>query len=92
MSGVNLAYELTYTRTALRQLRRLDRATARRILDYLDAVAALDDPRSRGKGLTGELHGIWRYRIGNYRVLCQINNTALNILILDADHRSDIYK
>lgn len=89
-SGVSLAYELNYARGAIKQLRKLDRATARRILDYMDVVAALDNSRLRGKGLAGELHGIWRYRIGNYRVLCQIDDAKLGIHVVDADHRGRI--
>jgi mRNA interferase RelE/StbE len=87
-----LAYELSYARGVLKQLKKLDRPAARRILDYMDAVAALDNPRSRGKGLAGELQGIWRYRVGNYRVLCQITDTTRSIHVVDADHRSRVYK
>jgi mRNA interferase RelE/StbE len=87
-----LAYEITYARGVLKQLRKLDSVTARRILDYMDVVGALDNPRSRGKGLTGELQGIWRYRVGNYRVLCQIDDVKLSVHVVDADHRSRIYE
>lgn len=87
-----MAYELSYARGVLKQLKKLDRRSARRILDYMDAMAALDNPRSRGKGLTGELQGIWRYRVGNSRVLCQITDTTLSIHVIDADHRSRVYE
>jgi mRNA interferase RelE/StbE len=52
-----------------RSLSSLDRQVARRILDYLYAVVALGDPRSRGRGLTGDLAGLWRFRVGDYRIL-----------------------
>jgi mRNA interferase RelE/StbE len=87
-----LAYELRFTATAVKQLRKLDRATAVRIADYLEAVAALDDPTVRGKNLTGEYSGIWRYRIGGYRALCDIDKRTLLILTLEISHRSKRYK
>ena len=60
-----MAYELRFSTTAAQQLRKLDRTEASRIVDYLEAVAALADPTVRGKNLTGEYSGIWRYRIGS---------------------------
>jgi mRNA interferase RelE/StbE len=87
-----LAYELRFTATAVKQLRKLDRATAVRIADYLEAVAALDDPTVRSKNLTGEYSGIWRYRIGGYRALCDIDKRTLLILTLEISHRSKSHK
>ncbi len=86
-----MAYEVEYTTTALRQLRKLDRQIARRIVDYLDEVAELDDPRSRGKSLLGDQAGIWRYRVSDYRVLCDLRDVQLVILALAVGHRSDVY-
>jgi mRNA interferase RelE/StbE len=86
-----LAFNVEYTETALRQLRKLDRQVARRILDYLDETAALDDPRTRGRGLVGDRAGIWRYRIGDYRVLCELLDAEFVILALEVGHRSSVY-
>lgn len=86
-----MAYEITYTRGVIKQLKKLDPAAARRVLDYMDDIGTLDDPRVRGKGLTGDRQGIWRYRVGDYRILCNIDDTAVTILILDAGHRRHIY-
>lgn len=86
-----MACEVEYTATALRQLRKLDRATARRIVDYLDDVARLDDPRSRGKALVGDRAGIWRYRVGDYRILCELVDAELLIVALEVGHRGAIY-
>ena len=86
-----MACEVEYTATALRQLRKLDRATARRIVDYLDDVARLDDPRSRGKALVGDRSGIWRYRVGDYRILCELVDAELLIVALEFGHRGAIY-
>lgn len=86
-----MAYEVEYSATALRQLRKLDRQTARRIIDYLDDVARLDDPRSRGKALVGDRAGIWRYRVGDYRVLCEIRVSELVIVALIVGHRGTVF-
>ena len=60
---------------ALKELKKLGRSAQREILDYLDARVATDaDPRRFGKGLKADLAGLWRYRVGDYRVLCQIKD------------------
>lgn len=87
-----MAYELRFTATAVKQLRKLDRAIATRIVAYLEAVADLDDPTARGKNLTGEYSGIWRYRIGSYRALCDVDKRTLTILTLEVSHRSQSYR
>lgn len=86
-----MAFRVEYTETARRQLRKLDRQVARRIVDNLDEVASLNNPRDRGKRLTGDRDGVWRYRVGNYRVLCQLLDAELVILALEVGHRSNIY-
>lgn len=63
----------------------------RRVRVYLDEVCEFDDPRSRGKGLTGDLAGYWRYRIGDYRVLVEIRDEQLVIVAITLGHRSSIY-
>ena len=71
--------------------RKLDRQVLRRVKAYLDEVCELDDPRSRGKGLTGDLAGYWRYRIGDYRVLVEVCDDDLVIIAITLGHRSGIY-
>ena len=65
---------------------------AARVFDELDEIAKLEDPRSRGKALTGNLAGVWRYRVGDYRILCDINDGRLVILVVDVAHRREVYK
>lgn len=86
-----MASEVEYTATVLRQLRKLDRQVARRIVDYLDEVAGLDDPQSRGKGLVGDRVGVWRHRVGDHRVLCEIRDAELVIVALTVGHRREAY-
>lgn len=74
-----------------RAARKLDRPTLRRIRGYLDEVCEFDDPRSRGKGLSGPLAGYWRYRIGDHRVIVEIRDNVLVIVAIGLGHRSEIY-
>ena len=77
---------------ALKQLRKLDKPTARRIIEYLRETASGEDPRSRGKGLTGNLAGLWRYHVGNYRIIACIEDDELLILAINIDHWARIYR
>ena len=70
--------------------RKPDRQVLRRVKAYLDEVCELDDPRSRGKGLAGDLAGYWRYRIGDYRVLVEVRDDDLVIIAITLGHRSGI--
>lgn len=88
-----MAWIIEYTQTAASQIGKLDRQIARRILDYMDdKIASLDDPRMRGKALTGPLGELWRYRIGDYRVVCAIQDNLLRILVVEAGHRKQVYR
>lgn len=71
--------------------RKLDRQVLHRVKAYLEQVCELEDPRSRGKGLTGDLAGYWRYRVGDYRVLVEIHDNLLVIVAIGLGHRSDVY-
>lgn len=88
-----MAWAIDYTDTAKAQLRKLDQQTARRIVDYLDErIAPLDDPRVFGKGLIGPLGGLWRYRVGDCRVICDIQDGRLCVLVLRIGHRREVYR
>lgn len=87
-----MAWTIEVSEKALRSLRKMDRQVARRVRDELSEIAGLDDPRSRGKALTGNLAGIWRYRVGDYRFLCDIEEGRLVVLVVDVAHRRDVYK
>ena len=88
-----MAWTIEYTDTARRELRRLDRQTARRILDYMDQrVALLDDPRQRGQALTGPLGGLWRYRVGGCRVICDVQDHVLRVLVVRVSRRDQVYR
>jgi mRNA interferase RelE/StbE len=78
---------------ALKELRKLGKQAQREVIAYLDErVASEGDPRRFGKGLKAELAGLWRYRVGDYRILCQIKNGELLVLVVAVGHRRDIYE
>ena len=80
------------TDKAKKQLKKLDSSISKRILDYLEQLELIDDPRSRGKALTSNLSGLWRYRVGDYRILCRIHEDKLVITVIEIAHRSTIYQ
>ena len=88
-----MAWTIKYADSALRQLKKLDKPIARRILDYLDErIATADDPRVAGKALTGPMGGLWRYRVGDYRIVCDVRDGELMILVIEVGNRKDVYR
>ena len=89
-----MAWTVDYTETASKQLRKLDKQAARRIVDFMDdRVAGQQDPGSTGKALTGPLLGaFWRYRLGDYRIICDLQDGALRVLVVELGNRRDIYR
>lgn len=87
-----MAWNVEFLDTAKRQLRKIDKTWQAAILDYLeDEIAPLQDPRSRGKALVGDKRGLWRYRVGDYRILCEIRDTELVITAVVIGHRREVY-
>ena len=87
-----MAWRIKFTRQADKAIYKLDKSVAVRVFDALDEIASLENPRSRGKALTGNFAGLWRYRVGDYRILCDIQDEMLLILVIDVDHRSRVYR
>ncbi len=79
---------------AIKELKKLDRQVAQRILVFLnERVAALDDPRHIGEALKGSKLGeFWKYRVGDYRLIVSIEDSKILILILHIGHRSKVYR
>lgn len=84
-----MTYKLIPTPKFAKQLKKLDPFTEKKIKAYLKGV--VDNPRAKGKGLTANRAGQWRYRIGNYRAIVNIQDDKLVILALEVGHRRDIY-
>jgi len=88
-----LVWIIEYTDTAKKQLKKLDKQTAKRILDYMDErIIESKNPRSAGKVLTGSLGGLWRYRVGDCRIICEIQDNALRVLVVKIGHRREVYR
>lgn len=87
-----MGWTIEVSEKAVRSLRKMDKQTVRRIRSELEEIAALEDPRGRGKALTGNLAGLWRYRVGDYRIVCDIEDGVLVILVVDVAHRREVYK
>ena len=86
-------YRVTYTKRAVKQLKKLDSFTSSTILYWIDKnLANTSNPRQHGKSLTANHSGEWRYRVGNYRILANIYDDEIVIEVFAVGHRKDIYK
>jgi len=88
-----LAWTVEVSGFAERQLKKLDRPVRQRILDYLDdRIEGCKTPRHFGEPRKGGGGGLWRYRVGDYRVICQIRDDLLVVLALAVGHRREVYR
>ena len=86
-------YNVELTERFKKEFRKLDKYTQKMLRAWIDKnLVDCENPRQHGKGLSANLSGQWRYRIGDYRLICQINDDKLIILALTVGHRRDIYK
>lgn len=80
------------TGKVINKLGRQDRPTQQRIKSFLEErIQGCEDPRYLGKALRGDQH-LWRYRVGDYRILCSIQDNRVTVLVVDPGHRRDVYK
>jgi mRNA interferase RelE/StbE len=88
-----LAWQIEFVPAAAKELKKLGKAEASRIVRTLEErIASRDDPRELGAALAGELAGLWRWRIGDYRLIARIEDQRITILIVRIAHRSDVYR
>jgi mRNA interferase RelE/StbE len=88
-----MKYTVEFSESALKSFKNLDRTTRCMLLAWISKnLNGIENPRARGKALTSDLSGLWRYRIGDYRIIAEITDSTLTIVILEAGHRSKIYK
>ena len=81
-----------FAESAKRELQQLDRQGQKDILAYIEKrIATAEDPRRFGKPLRAELAGLWRYRVRDYRLLCQIKDDVLLVLVVSVGHRKNVY-
>jgi mRNA interferase RelE/StbE len=88
-----LAWRIEFHPAAEKELAKLGRSEAKRIIQTLKTrIAARDDPRELGSALGGELGGLWRWRIGDYRVIARIEDERITILVVRVAHRREVYR
>ena len=88
-----MKWRLVFSKRADKQLAKMDAGVRRIIVSWLMInIEDCENPRALGKGLTGNHSGEWRYRIGDYRVLCEIKDNELIVLALEIGHRRSVYK
>ncbi|HLK05765.1 MAG TPA: type II toxin-antitoxin system RelE/ParE family toxin [Candidatus Acidoferrum sp.] len=87
-----MAWTIEYDEAAVQDLKKLDKQVQREILNYMEKrIAPTEDPRSFGKPLRHSKFGLWRFRLRDYRILCQLNQSRLIVLVIAVGHRSKIY-
>jgi mRNA interferase RelE/StbE len=87
-----LAWKIEFAESAQKELKAIDRKAQRDIRNYLrNRIATDEDPRHFGEPLRKNLSGLWKYRVGNYRVICEIQNDVLIVLVVRIGHRSKVY-
>lgn len=89
-----MAWRIEFEDVAMKELAKLDKQVARRILTFLrERVAVLDDPRSVGEALKGSKLGeFWKYRVGDYRIITNIEDGVMRILVLKVGNRREVYR
>ena len=88
-----MIYHVEFTKYALKELKKIDKTTASLIIGWIRKnLEGCDNPRIHGKGLTADKSGQWRYRVGDYRIIAQIRDERVTILVINIGHRREIYK
>ncbi len=88
-----MTWTVEFDDAAAKELRKLDKQTQQEILRYFrKRIATNEDPRRFGKPLSRDLAGLWRYRVRNYRMICNIEDGNLLVLVLRVGHRKDVYE
>lgn len=87
-----MTFHVEFTDAALKELKKLDKYTAALITGWIRKnLEGCSDPRQHGKGLTASRSGQWRYRVGDYRIISEIKDDKIIILVLHVGHRKEIY-
>ena len=82
---------VVFAEKARKDFLKIDRTVQLRIKEFIIKLQDLENPRSTGKALKGSFSGLWRYRVGNYRLICDIDDHKILITVLQIGHRKDIY-
>ena len=93
MASPSRTWRIEITRTAEKQIQKLNRAAQELIIQFLRKRAqTADNPRQLGTPLHGDQGGLWRYRVGDYRLICDIQDERITVLVVRVGHRKDVYR
>ena len=86
-----MSWKIDIDSTASKYLAKIDKSIRQKLIKAINQLTELDNPRKLGKALQGKYVGFWRYRIGDYRIICEIKDEIITILIIKIGHRKEIY-
>jgi mRNA interferase RelE/StbE len=93
LASANKTWTIEIARTAEKQIKKLDRQAQESIVRFLrDRLQPSANPRQWGKPLQGDKGGLWRYRVGDYRLVCAIQDERITVLVLRVGHRKNVYR
>ena len=88
-----MTWKIKYLKSLQKEMRKIPQNEQQRIKEYLEKkILPSDNPRQFGKPLKGEHSNFWRYRVGNYRIICEIEDVSITILVIRVGHRKAIYR
>ena len=87
-----MAWIVKFKESAKKELSKLDKPIAKKLIIFLQQLSDCDDPRHKGKQLKGKLKEFWRYRVSDYRIIAKITDEEITILVLKVAHRKDVYE
>lgn len=88
-----MVWTINYLKSVQKELKKTDKNARERIREFLETkVANLENPRDLGKPLKGDKSEFWRYRVGEYRIICSIQDNSLTVLVVRIGHRKDVYR
>ncbi|MDX1920082.1 MAG: type II toxin-antitoxin system RelE/ParE family toxin [Candidatus Caenarcaniphilales bacterium] len=88
------SWKIEFKQKLKKQIIKLGKKASERIIEFLEQRIIVEkrDPRSFGEALHGNLSGLWKYRVGDYRIICELKDNTLTVLVLEIDHRKKVYK
>lgn len=88
-----MTYSVVYEKKAIKSLSKIDKGQQKIIISWIEKnLVNTDNPKKHGKALKGNLNEYWRYRVGDYRIIADINDSEIKIIIFNISHRKDIYQ
>ncbi len=86
-----MSWKVEFDKSAFKELSKLNKNIQHKISSEIEKISQLENPKSYGKGLKGRFLGLWRYRIGDYRIICEIDGALITIIVIKIAHRKEVY-